>query len=128
MACKPALTSSSPSGEGRNHVKDAHRDRGPQRQNVTVRSVRPREYLTEREIKKLIEAARDNRWGHRDVTAILIATGTAFASALGLRVIKVEIEAVEQYCRGSTQTDPPEAPAWQDHRLGPLLRKQLPFI
>src|SRR5262249_54193236 len=41
--------------------------------NVTVRSARPREYLTEREIEKLIEAARDNRWGHRDATAILIA-------------------------------------------------------
>jgi type 1 fimbriae regulatory protein FimB/type 1 fimbriae regulatory protein FimE len=41
--------------------------------NVTVRSARPREYLTEREIEKLIEAARDNRLGHRDATAILIA-------------------------------------------------------
>jgi integrase len=41
--------------------------------NVTVRSGRPREYLTEREIERLMEAARDNRWGHRDVTAILIA-------------------------------------------------------
>jgi hypothetical protein len=34
--------------------------------NVTVRSARPREYLTEREIEKLMEAARGNRWGHRD--------------------------------------------------------------
>jgi integrase len=41
--------------------------------NVTVRSTRPREYLTEREIDKLIEAAKDNRQGHRDATAILIA-------------------------------------------------------
>ena len=41
--------------------------------NVTVRSARPREYLTEREVGKLIDAARDNRWGHRDATAILIA-------------------------------------------------------
>ena len=46
----------------------------PARVNVTVkRSTRPREYLTEREIEKLIEAAGDNRWGHRDATAILIA-------------------------------------------------------
>src|SRR5262245_19178784 len=30
-------------------------------------------YLTEREVEKLIEVARDNRWGHRDATAILIA-------------------------------------------------------
>jgi integrase len=41
--------------------------------NVTVRSARPREYLTEREIEKLIEAAKGNRWGHRDATAILLA-------------------------------------------------------
>jgi integrase len=30
-------------------------------------------YLTEREIEKLIKAAGENRWGHRDATAILIA-------------------------------------------------------
>ena len=43
--------------------------------NVTVRrpSSRPREYLTEREVEKLIDAASENRWGHRDATAILIA-------------------------------------------------------
>jgi hypothetical protein len=37
--------------------------------NVTVRQRRPREYLTEREIERLIQAADDNRWGHRDATA-----------------------------------------------------------
>src|SRR6476620_8675707 len=42
--------------------------------NVTVRrSKQPRDYLTEKEIEKLIAAAGDNRWGHRDATAILIA-------------------------------------------------------
>jgi type 1 fimbriae regulatory protein FimE len=41
--------------------------------NVTVRSARPREYLTEREIEKLMDAAGENRWGHRDATAILLA-------------------------------------------------------
>src|SRR5262245_62854487 len=42
--------------------------------SVTVRRpTRPREYLTEREMEKLIEAAGENRWGHRDATAILIA-------------------------------------------------------
>src|SRR5262245_64201243 len=45
----------------------------PRSVNVTVRSARPREYLTEREVEKLIDAARGNRWGHRDATAILIA-------------------------------------------------------
>jgi type 1 fimbriae regulatory protein FimB/type 1 fimbriae regulatory protein FimE len=34
---------------------------------------RPRPYLTEDEIETLIEAAKHNRQGHRDATAILIA-------------------------------------------------------
>ena len=41
--------------------------------NVTVPKRRPREYLTEREIERLMDAACCNRWGHRDATAILIA-------------------------------------------------------
>jgi integrase len=41
--------------------------------NVTVRKARPREYLTEREIERLIKAAGENRWGRRDATAILLA-------------------------------------------------------
>jgi type 1 fimbriae regulatory protein FimB/type 1 fimbriae regulatory protein FimE len=41
--------------------------------NGTVRSARPRECLTEREVERLIEAAKGNRWGHRDATAILTA-------------------------------------------------------
>src|SRR5271169_2820363 len=32
-----------------------------------------RDYLTEREVERLIEAARQNRCGHRDATAILVA-------------------------------------------------------
>ena len=35
--------------------------------------LRTREYLTEAEIKRLIGAAKANRWGHRDSTMILTA-------------------------------------------------------
>src|SRR5262249_9749119 len=35
--------------------------------------LRPREHLTEREVEKLIEAAKGNRYGTRDSTIILIA-------------------------------------------------------
>jgi integrase len=38
-----------------------------------VKGYRPREYLTEREIERLMKAATGNRCGHRDATAILIA-------------------------------------------------------
>ena len=40
--------------------------------NVTV-GKRSREYLTEREVERLIEAAKQNRAGHRDATVILVA-------------------------------------------------------
>ena len=49
------------------NVTVAARARGP------VKGYRPREYLTEREIERLMKAAGKNRWGHRDTTAILIA-------------------------------------------------------
>src|SRR5262249_6221732 len=37
------------------------------------RRVWSREHLTEREVGRLIEAAKDNRWGHRDATMVLLA-------------------------------------------------------
>jgi site-specific recombinase XerD len=57
----------------------------PDNEKFTVRSAPARlprrkpnaEYrsreLTEREVEKLIEAMKDNRWGHRDATMVLIA-------------------------------------------------------
>src|SRR6516164_2366037 len=35
--------------------------------------LRTREYLTEAEVERLMAAARDNRWGHRDATMIIVA-------------------------------------------------------
>jgi Phage integrase family len=48
---------------------------GKRRRKEHPRSAKssPREYLTEKEIEKLMDAARANRWGHRDATAILLA-------------------------------------------------------
>jgi integrase len=40
------------------------------RRNIALRS---REHLTETEVKKLIEAAKGNRHGHRDATMVLVA-------------------------------------------------------
>ncbi len=37
------------------------------------RELRPREHLTEREVEKLIQAAKGNRWGQRDSTMLLMA-------------------------------------------------------
>src|SRR3954451_12507574 len=35
--------------------------------------LRTREYLTEAEVERLLEATKGNRWGHRDGTMILVA-------------------------------------------------------
>jgi integrase len=55
--------------------------------NVTVAKKRPREYLKEPEIDRLMDAARQNRWGHRDATAILLAYrhGLRASELVGLR-------------------------------------------
>jgi integrase len=55
--------------------------------NVTVKTPRPREYLTEKEIERLMDAARHNRQGHRDATALLLAYrhGLRASELVGLR-------------------------------------------
>jgi len=66
----------------KNKDKKANRRRRPTAVNGTVppkrrhnRDVRPREYLTPKEVERLIDAAqdRDRRYGQRDATMILIA-------------------------------------------------------
>jgi Phage integrase family len=44
-------------------------DTCPSAESFTV----PRRYLTEREVERLIEAAKSNRHGHRDATMVLVA-------------------------------------------------------
>jgi site-specific recombinase XerD len=55
---------------------------------------RTREYLTEREVEKLIEAARSNRSGHRDSTMILLAFrhGLRVSELIDLRWEQVDLE------------------------------------
>jgi hypothetical protein len=76
--------------------KSRLREAAPTSVNVTV-GRRGREYLTEREVERLIEAAKQNRSGHRDATAILVAYRH------GLRAS--EIVAL----RWATSTSPPDA-------------------
>jgi site-specific recombinase XerD len=42
----------------------------PRRRNAELRS---REHLTAAEVERLVDAAKRNRWGHRDSTMILVA-------------------------------------------------------
>jgi integrase len=55
--------------------------------NVAIKGKRPREYLKEAEVERLIASAKGNRQGHRDATAILIAYrhGLRASELVGLR-------------------------------------------
>ena len=93
-------------------AKSAPARRAPTSKTVTVRSSRPREYLTEREIDKLMAAARANRWGHRDATAIFIAYrhGLRASEVVGLRWDDVDLQAGKLHVRrakdGATSVHP----------------------
>ena len=74
--------------------------------------LRPREHLTEREVEKLIEAAKGNRWGQRDSTLLLIAFrhGLRASEVCGLQWSDVEFESATLHLRrakgGATATHP----------------------
>ena len=74
--------------------------------------LRPREHLTEREIEKLIEAAKGNRYGQRDSTMILVAFrhGLRASELCELHWSDVEFESATLHLRraknGATATHP----------------------
>src|SRR4029453_16257408 len=74
--------------------------------------IRPREHLTEREVEKLIAAAKGNRWGQRDATMILIAFrhGLRASELYELQWSDVEFETGNLHLRrskgGATGTHP----------------------
>jgi type 1 fimbriae regulatory protein FimB/type 1 fimbriae regulatory protein FimE len=62
---------------------------------------RTREYLTEREVEKLIEATKDNRWPLRDATMILLAYrhGLRASELVDLRWEQIDLEAALLHVR-----------------------------
>src|SRR3954464_9550048 len=77
----------------------------PQNGTVPPRQVphaarRPREYLTPKEVERLIAAARQDRYGHRDATMILVAYrhGLRVAELCALRWDQVDFEARPVAC------------------------------
>jgi type 1 fimbriae regulatory protein FimB/type 1 fimbriae regulatory protein FimE len=73
---------------------------------------RSREHLTPSEVEQLIEATKDNRYGHRDATMILVAFrhGLRVAELVGLRWDQVDFEGgvlhVARNKRGTPSTHP----------------------
>jgi type 1 fimbriae regulatory protein FimB/type 1 fimbriae regulatory protein FimE len=70
--------------------------------------LRTREYLTEQEIDALMAAARQNRYGHRDATMILIAFrhGLRASEAVDLRWDQVDFNRAVLHVRRSKRGTP----------------------
>jgi type 1 fimbriae regulatory protein FimB/type 1 fimbriae regulatory protein FimE len=73
---------------------------------------RSREHLTEREVERLIEAAKDNRWGHRDATMVLLAFrhGLRALELVDLRWEQVDLENAILHVRRVKQGTPATHP------------------
>src|ERR1019366_7012709 len=79
--------------------------------------LRTREYLTDAEVERLTNAAKDNRYGHRDATLILMGYRHGFRSSelVDLRWDQIDFDratlAVRRVKRGSPPTHPPPGDA-----------------
>jgi integrase len=100
---------------GKSHLKLI----APNAENRTVTprrlpnaELRTREYLTEGEVGQLVEAAKGNRYGHRDATMILVAYrhGLRVSELVDLRWDQIDFDtatlAVRRAKKGSPSTHP----------------------
>jgi integrase len=74
--------------------------------------LRTREHLTEREVERLIEAARQNRYGHRDATMVLLAYrhGLRASEVVDLRWDQVDFNRAVLHVRRVKQGTPATHP------------------
>jgi integrase len=91
--------------------------------NRTVRPKRPpnsklrtREYLTEAEVRRLMNAARKSRWGHRDATMVLVAYrhGLRASELVDLRWEQVDFRTATLHVRRVKQGTPNTHPILGD--------------
>lgn len=94
------------------------------------KALRTREHLTEAEVEKLMEAAKGNRWGHRDATMILVAYrhGLRAAELTDLRWDQIDFSAATLHVRRVKQGTPSTHPLRGDElrALRRLQREQEP--
>ena len=113
----------------------------PSTVNRTVRprrrpngNLRTREYLTEAEVERLMNAARKNRWGHRDATLVLVTYrhGLRAAELVDLRWDQIEFKTANLHVRRVKQGTPSTHPILGDElrALRRLQREQSksPFV
>jgi integrase len=109
----------------------------PTNQNWTVGPIRPsnddmrsREYLTPREVDRLINAAKDNRWAHRDAALVLVAFrhGLRAVEACDLEWSQVDLESATLHVRRVKNGKPATHPIRGDElrALRQLKRDQEP--
>ena len=93
-------------------------------------ALRTREYLTEAEVERLINAAQGNRWSHRDATMILVAYrhGLRVSELVDLRWEQVEFRTATLHVRRVKQGTPATHPILGDElrALKRLKREQEP--
>jgi integrase len=94
------------------------------------RDLRTREYLTEGEVEKLMEAAKRNRYGQRDATMVLVAYrhGLRAAELVDLRWEQVDFKTATLHVRRVKQGTPSTHPILGDElrALRRLQRDQEP--
>ena len=92
--------------------------------------VRTREYLTEAEVERLMDAARGNRYGHRDTSMILVAYrhGLRVSELVDLRWDQVDFRMATLHVRRAKQGTPSTHPIIGDElrALRRLQREQDP--
>src|SRR5476651_2102711 len=92
--------------------------------------LRTREYLTEAEVERLMNAAKGNRWGHRDATMIFVAYrhGLRVSELVDLRWDQIEFTTANLHVRRVKQGTPSTHPILGDElrALRRLQREQEP--
>lgn len=92
--------------------------------------LRTREYLVPSEVNDLMEAAKGNRWGHRDATMILVAYrhGLRASELVDLRWEQVDFKTATLHVRRVKQGTPSTHPITGDElrALRRLQREQAP--
>jgi integrase len=113
---------------------------GTEKRTVTPKrppnaALRTREYLTEAEVERLLTAAKQNRWGHRDGTMILVAYrhGLRAAELTDLRWDQVDFGTATLHVRRVKQGSPSTHPILGDElrclrRLQREQKSKSPFV
>ena len=118
---------------GKSHLKlvtpaTVNRTVTPKR--VPNADLRTREYLTEAEVERLLNAAKGNRWGHRDATMILVGYrhGLRVSELVDLRWDQLDFGTATLHIRRVKQGTPSAHPVLGDElrALRRLQREQEP--